>query len=76
MVFRFINELEMVMEVEREPCCAMSLSEDMIPFYHVSAGAYTAWCGMVLRNSKRIMMAGNEHSFYAGFLTEAQREII
>lgn len=49
----------------------------MIPFHHVSAGVCTVSCGMgVWDLSTCMMMAGNEHFFYAGFPTQARREKI
>ena len=52
MASRFISELEsmrtVVDVVESGLCSAMSLVEDVIPFYHVSAGVCTVSCGMGL----------------------------
>lgn len=49
MVSRFTSEVVKVgREVESGPCCAMSLLEDVIPLYHVSAGVCTVSRGMGL----------------------------
>ena len=49
------------MGVQSAPRCAMSPLEDVIPFYHVSAGVCTVSSGMALWFSpKCMMMAGNE----------------
>lgn len=49
MVCRSTSELEsvkMVVEFDSGPCCAMSLPEDVIPSYNVSAGVCTVSCGI------------------------------
>ena len=49
MVSRFINELDFV----KNGSCVMSVLEDVIPFYHISAGVWTAvWDGGFLKLPK------------------------
>lgn len=68
MASRFINELGSVKMVvfESRLYVVMSLLEDVIPFYHVSAGVCTVSYGMGWWDCpKCIMTPGNGHFFCA-----------